>query len=214
MKGMRQGILTLVLLLLLAAMLAGCGGGMTAEDAKEYVQAVLDASYKGEFDSYMELTDSTEEEARSMYEGNVDATMATVGFEEMGISEDMQADYRQLFLDLAKQAKYTLGEATEIENGYEIEVTIEPFIGMNDLENELTNILMQDLAAAAEIPTEEELNQMTMQTLYDLLSEKVASPEYGEAQTMTVRVTVDSDNVYSIPEEDTTALDSAMFPSA
>ena len=214
MKGMRQGILTLVLLLLLAAMLAGCGGGMTAEDAKEYVQAVLDASYKGEFDSYMELTDSTEEEARSMYEGNVEATMATVGFEEMGISEDMQADYRQLFLDLAKQAKYTLGEATEIENGYEIEVTIEPFIGMNDLENELTNILMQDLAAAAEIPTEEELNQMTMQTLYDLLSEKVASPEYGEAQTMTVRVTADSDNVYSIPEEDTTALDSAMFPSA
>lgn len=214
MERMRRGILALALLLLLAAMVAGCGGGMTAEDAKEYVQAVLDASYKGEFDSYMELTDSTEEEARSMYEGNVDATMATVGFEEMGISEDMQADYRQLFLDLAKQAKYTLGEATEIENGYEIEVTIEPFIGMNDLENELTNILMQDLAAAAEIPTEEELNQMTMQTLYDLLSEKVASPEYGEAQTMTVRVTADSDNVYSIPEEDTTALDSAMFPSA
>ena len=214
MERMRRGILALALLLLLAAMVSGCGGGMTAEDAKEYVQAVLDASYKGEFDSYMELTDSTEEEARSMYEGNVDATMATVGFEEMGISEDMQADYRQLFLDLAKQAKYTLGEATEIENGYEIEVTIEPFIGMNDLENELTNILMQDLAAAAEIPTEEELNQMTMQTLYDLLSEKVASPEYGEAQTMTVRVTADSDNVYSIPEEDTTALDSAMFPSA
>ncbi len=214
MKGMRRGILALALLLLLAAMVAGCGGGMTAEDAKEYVQAVLDASYKGEFDSYMELTDSTEEEAVSMYEGNVDATMATVGFDEMGISEDMQEDYRQLFLDLAKQAKYSLGEATEIENGYEIEVTIEPFIGMNDLENELTNILMQDLAAAAEIPTEEELNQMTMQTLYDLLSEKVASPEYGEAQTMTVRVTVDSDNVYSIPEEDTTALDSAMFPSA
>ncbi len=214
MERMRRGILALALLLLLAAMVAGCGGGMTAEDAKEYVQAVLDASYKGEFDSYMELTDSTEEEAVSMYEGNVDATMATVGFDEMGISEDMQEDYRQLFLDLAKQAKYSLGEATEIENGYEIEVTIEPFIGMNDLENELTNILMQDLAAAAEIPTEEELNQMTMQTLYDLLSEKVASPEYGEAQTMTVRVTVDSDNVYSIPEEDTTALDSAMFPSA
>lgn len=214
MKGMRRGILALALLLSLAAMLAGCGGGMTAEDAKEYVQAVLDASYKGEFDSYMELTDSTEEEAVSMYEGNVDTTMATVGFDEMGISEDMQEDYRQLFLDLAKQAKYSLGEATEIENGYEIEVTIEPFIGMNDLENELTNILMQDLAAAAEIPTEEELNQMTMQTLYDLLSEKVASPEYGEAQTMTVRVTADSDNVYSIPEEDTTALDSAMFPSA
>lgn len=212
MKRMKCLVFALVLVISAWA-LAGCGG-MSEDEAKEYAQAVLDASYKGEFDSYMELTDSTEEEAVSMYEGNVDATMATVGFDEMGISEDMQEDYRQLFLDLAKQAKYSLGEATEIENGYEIEVTIEPFIGMNDLENELTNILMQDLAAAAEIPTEEELNQMTMQTLYDLLSEKVASPEYGEAQTMTVRVTADSDNVYSIPEEDTTALDSAMFPSA
>ena len=65
---------------------------------KEYAQAVLDASYKGEFDSYMELTDSTEEEAREMYEGNVDATMAAVGFEEMGASQEMQEDYRQLFL--------------------------------------------------------------------------------------------------------------------
>lgn len=214
MKRMGGRILILALLLSLTATLAGCGGGMTAEDAKEYAQAVLDASYKGEFDTYMELTDSTEEEAESMYEGNVDATMAMVGFEEMGVSEEMQADYRQLFLDLAKQAKYSLGEATEIENGYEIEVTIEPFIGMNDLESELTNVLMQDLAGMTEIPTEEELNQMTMQTMYDLLSEKVANPEYGDPQTMTIRVIADSDNVYSIPDEDTTALDSAMFPSA
>ena len=29
---------------------------------------------------------------------------------------------------------------------------------------------------------------------------------------MTIRVTADSDNVYSIPEEDTTALDNALFP--
>ena len=48
MERMRRGILALALLLLLAAMVAGCGGGMTAEDAKEYVQAVLDASYKGD----------------------------------------------------------------------------------------------------------------------------------------------------------------------
>ncbi|QDW75574.1 hypothetical protein FND36_07680 [Lachnospiraceae bacterium KGMB03038] len=210
---MKCGILALLAAVSMAV-LTGCGGGMTADDAKEYAQAVLDASYKGEFDSYMELTDSTEEEAREMYEGNVDTTMEVVGFEELGVSEEMQANYRQLFLDMAKQAKYSLGDVSEIENGYEIEVTVEPFTGMSNLETELTDALMADLASVTEIPSEEELNEMTMQKMYDLLSEKVANPEYGEAQTMTLRVTADSDNVYSIPEEDTTALDSAMFPSA
>ena len=213
MKRMKCGILALLAAVSMAV-LTGCGGGMTADDAKEYAQAVLDASYKGEFDSYMELTDSTEEEAREMYEGNVDTTMEVVGFEELGVSEEMQANYRQLFLDMAKQAKYSLGDVSEIENGYEIEVTVEPFTGMSNLETELTDALMADLASVTEIPSEEEINEMTMQKMYDLLSEKVANPEYGEAQTMTLRVTADSDNVYSIPEEDTTALDSAMFPSA
>ena len=213
MKRMKCGILALLAAVSMAV-LTGCGGGMTADDAKEYAQAVLDASYKGEFDSYMELTDSTEEEAREMYEGDVDTTMEVVGFEELGVSEEMQANYRQLFLDMAKQAKYSLGDVSEIENGYDIEVTVEPFTGMSNLETELTDALMADLASVTEIPSEEELNEMTMQKMYDLLSEKVANPEYGEAQTMTLRVTADSDNVYSIPEEDTTALDSAMFPSA
>ena len=84
MKRMKYLVFALVLMISAWA-LAGCGG-MSEDEAKEYAQAVLDASYKGEFDSYMELTDSTEEEAREMYEGNMDATMAVVGFEELGAS--------------------------------------------------------------------------------------------------------------------------------
>lgn len=210
MKRMKCLVFALVLVISAWA-LAGCGG-MSEDEAKEYAQAVLDASYKGEFDSYMELTDSTEEEAREMYEGNMDATMAAVGFEEMGVSQELQADYRQLFLDMAKLAKYSLGEATEIEDGFEIQVTVEPFIGLNGLETELTDSLMAQLSESGEIPDDEELGQMTMETMYDLMQDRLEAPEYGEAETMTIRVTADSDNVYSIPEEDTTALDNALFP--
>ena len=210
MKRMKCLVFALVLVISAWA-LAGCGG-MSEDEAKEYAQAVLDASYKGEFDSYMELTDSTEEEAREMYEGNMDATMAAVGFEEMGVSQELQSDYRQLFLDMAKLAKYSLGEATEIEDGFEIQVTVEPFVGLNGLETELTDSLMAQLSESGEIPDDEELGQMTMETMYDLMQDRLEAPEYGEAETMTIRVTADSDNVYSIPEEDTTALDNALFP--
>ena len=210
MKRMRCLVFALVLMISAWA-LAGCGG-MSEDEAKEYAQAVLDASYKGEFDSYMELTDSTEEEAREMYEGNMDATMAAVGFEELGASQEMQADYRQLFLDMAKLAKYSLGDVTEMENGFEIQVTVEPFIGLDGLETELTDAVMAQLTESGEIPDDDELNQMTMQTMYDLMQDRLEAPEYGEAESMTIRVTADSDNVYSIPEEDTTALDNALFP--
>ena len=210
MKRMKCLVLALVLMISAWA-LAGCGG-MSEDEAKEYAQAVLDASYKGEFDSYMELTDSTEEEAREMYEGNMDATMAAVGFEELGASQEMQADYRQLFLDMAKRAKYSLGDVTEMENGFEIQVTVEPFIGLDGLETELTDAVMAQLTESGEIPDDDELNQMTMQTMYDLMQDRLEAPEYGEAESMTIRVTADSDNVYSIPEEDTTALDNALFP--
>lgn len=210
MKRMKCLVLALVLMISAWA-LAGCGG-MSEDEAKEYAQAVLDASYKGEFDSYMELTDSTEEEAREMYEGNMDATMAAVGFEELGASQEMQADYRQLFLDMAKLAKYSLGDVTEMENGFDIQVTVEPFIGLDGLETELTDAVMAQLTESGEIPDDDELNQMTMQTMYDLMQDRLEAPEYGEAESMTIRVTADSDNVYSIPEEDTTALDNALFP--
>lgn len=46
MKRMKKRMLALAAVLVLAvSMLTGCGG-MTEEDAKEYVKATLDASYK------------------------------------------------------------------------------------------------------------------------------------------------------------------------
>ena len=53
MKRMKKRMLALAAVLVLAvSMLTGCGG-MTEEDAKEYVKATLDASYKADFDAYM-----------------------------------------------------------------------------------------------------------------------------------------------------------------
>ena len=57
----------------LAAMLTGvmlvlCGcGGMTTDEAKDYVKSALDAGYKAEFKEYAEITDSTEKEAKKEY---------------------------------------------------------------------------------------------------------------------------------------------------
>ena len=50
---------------------------------------------------------------------------------------------------------------------------------------------MAQLTEAGEIPGDEELNQMTMQTMYDLMQDRLEAPEYGKAESMTIRVTAD-----------------------
>ena len=70
MKTKKKSLLALLLVLVMV-LLSGCQG-MSKEDAKAYAQSVLDAQYKGEFKAYMEQTDTTEKEAKEMYEGNLD----------------------------------------------------------------------------------------------------------------------------------------------
>ena len=57
----KRGLLA-VLLIAVMTLLCGCGG-MSAEDAQSYAKSIMDASYKGEFDKYVEWTKSSKEEA-------------------------------------------------------------------------------------------------------------------------------------------------------
>ena len=66
---------TLALTLVAVVSLSGCGVlnlfGSPAERYTNYVQSVLDTSYKGVFDTYMELSDSTEDEAAAIYDATI-----------------------------------------------------------------------------------------------------------------------------------------------
>ena len=66
MKRMKRKGMLAMLLAGVMTVLCACSSGMSAADAKSYAQAVMDASYKGEFEDYMEWTDSTEEEAEAL----------------------------------------------------------------------------------------------------------------------------------------------------
>ena len=107
----KRGLLA-VLLIAVMTLLCGCGG-MSAEDAQSYAKSIMDASYKGEFDKYIEWTKSSEEEAKELYEGNIDATMQEAGFAGLGLSDELTESYRELFLNMIKQAKYEVGEAKD-----------------------------------------------------------------------------------------------------
>ena len=86
----KKRILSVILAAMMMLALTACGG-MTTDDAKTYVQSVLDASYKADFSEYTEQTDSTEEEAQQLFDENLDNIMSMGGFTDAGLSEELSA---------------------------------------------------------------------------------------------------------------------------
>lgn len=115
---------------------------------------------------------------------------------------------------MAKLAKYEVGEAQEsADDTFTIDVTVEPFDVFEGIADEITAAVTEEMSNMEQLPSDEEINQMVFQKMYDLMAEKIASPVYGDPVTVTITVEPDDDGVYYISEEDMTALDDALFPT-
>lgn len=203
----------------LAAMLTGvmlvlCGcGGMTTDEAKDYVKSALDAGYKAEFKEYAEITDSAEKEAKKEYETNLDNSMKEAGFDETGVSDELKANYRKLFEKMLKSANYKVGEVKEAgDDEFKVSVEVQPFTAFSTVSEELDNWVTDTYSNIEYVPSDEELNEAIMKKMYELMDEKMNNPTYGDKTTVTVNVKVDKDGAYYIPQKDLTAVDDALFP--
>ena len=209
---MRKKGLLAALVILVMMVLSGCG--MSAEDAQSYAKSVLDANYKGEFKDYVEWTKSSEKEAKELYEENIDTTMKESGLNDLGLSEELSANCRQMFVDMVKQAKYEVGEAKEADDdAYSIEITVEPFTGFDGIQDEVTTKVTEEVRNMEEIPGEEQINELFYQRMYDIMAERVKNSTFGEKESVTVHVKPDSDGVYYIPQDELTKLDNTLFPA-
>lgn len=212
---MKRRILWIVLAVMMLALTA-CRG-MTADDAVDYVQAVLDASYKEDFDEYTKQTDSTRQEAQQLFDDNLDNIMDIGGFTDAGLSQELYDSYRQLFKDMLAEAKYTVADAEEEkDNGFTVEVSAEPFTAFDGLLDEVMGAVqseMENITDTSGLPSDDQINAMVFQKMYDLLAQRVAEPAYGQAQTVELHVKMNDDNVYYIDEDDLTELDKVLFPA-
>lgn len=192
--------------------LSGCEAKYTPEDAMAYVECVLDASYRGELDKYVELTDSTMEEARNMYQQNIDNVMEGTGIESLGLPEELKEQYREMAPELLALAKYEVTGAEEEENGFAVQVSIEPFSGYQDLEDELVSALEEEASGMTEMPDDAAINEMVYRNMFEILRDELKDPAYNEPQEYTIHVTEDDNHMYEVSEQELIDMDYAMFP--
>lgn len=205
--------------ILAAAMLAGLAlSGCNTMDknfSEDYVKGALDASYKGEFDKYLDTTDGKEEDAQELYDNTVDyyteviAQYCDVYTED--ISDEVHDEYTEFAKELLSKADYTIASS---ENGKEtcyVKVVIKPINILEQSEDDISAYIDEFNASIEEIG--EELNDYSdeqYQALEDdyaenvlsILKEKSNNLEYKDTVTFTMEIKIDKDGLYSPANED------------
>lgn len=211
----KRGLSVVLLIVMAFTLLGGCGRTF---DASGYTKAVLDVSYKNEIEQYVQLTGESKEKAEKIFTKNMDVTMET--FQAMNFPEDLENKFRELFEVLAKNVKYTVGEAVEDEEGnFTVDVSIEPITIFNDTYDtfqkqaqEYATKVANDVMNGAEVPSDEDMQNNVYEIYYNILKSTIDEGiKYGEAEIVTVHINKVDGNVYEILKEDMVTLDEKMI---
>lgn len=207
--------LTMAAVFISVCMLAG---GCSRFDASMYTQAVLDASYKNQTEMYVELTDIAKQEADTIFQTNLDATMEA--FKSEKLSPELEAQYRELFSTIIKQVKYTVGEGQKKDNGgYEVEVSVEPITLFDDTyqtfqvrAEEYAKEITDSVMNGAALPADEEIQEHVYQLYYEILKTELdAGVRYGEVEQVLLYIEKTEDGQYRINKENLRELDGKMI---
>lgn len=204
--------------LLFIAAVIGIWLYMNRFDPVEYVQAVLDASYKNQTEAYVEITGASEEEAGRIFEDNLDATMEQ--FATSPMPEELKPKYRELFAQLAEHVSYTVGEAVREEDGsYTVPVKVKPLTLFSDTyetfrqkAKEYADQVTDSVMDGAELPTDDQMQAQVYEIYYEVLSDGInGGMMYGEVKDVTLHVRKNDRGDYEIDDSDMKELDSLLI---
>ena len=185
--------------------LTGCAQDF---DAEGYVKACLDALYLREYDAYADVVGISVEEAKEDLEGDFQSTIDSAFLGDTVTSEEDKQAYADAIINVYKLAKYEVTGSEEKDGDYIVTVEIQPCSIFENLEAGMTAKAEQAVADGTYDETK------AVAYLNEYLTEAAAANEYGETTEIQVSVTRDSDNVYTIPEDELTGIEEALFPGA
>ena len=210
-------------LTIMSAMLAGCSSESLKEEKsedyiQEYVEAVMDCSYKGELDPYVENTDADEDDAEEVYEACTQyyakeiMYLLDVNYEV--ISEDILNEYYEFGKEIMMNSKYSVGKGKSTgDDSWEVIVKIQPIDMIALCEDELQEYADSFAAKYADldtssmteedfIPYEDEFAEGVL----DVLEAAADNIEYGDEIEYTVEVT-EQDDAYKVSDDQWNEID-------
>ena len=193
--------------------------GNTADTYTDYVKAVLDCTYLDKVDRYMELVDTTEEEAHGVYEDEVEYVTELIchnmAVESDYLSEETHDGYEALAKDIMAKAKYEVADAVKSGDTYHITVTCEPMdfwdITADAVEEYYQSGFGDRYEAAVEEEEIAELEEEYGQEVLHILSGYTGQIGYKDAVPLIVEIEEDSSGNYGISDKNWMDIDDLVF---
>lgn len=185
-----KNILIVALLTVVMAVNAACGSG-SSFDASEYAESFMSMLTQGDVSAYTLLAGIPEDEALEEYQSMADTMKSFISV--FGVSEETQERVTNAYLNIISQVKYTVHEAEKTEIGYDVDIEIQPIVGLYD---GLMEELQEDLWTAyfSDEMSQEEFYDSMVNKIADQLEEKADSLSYGDPQTITLHFVKSGDS--------------------
>lgn len=213
MKKSYQKIIFLLISIVAVSTLSGCTSDKTV---KNYLQALLDTSYKNDATIFVDMKLGTAEEAKALYDRGID-TGVGVFCSKLGVSDTYRESFRQVYMDMLAKVRYTVDTAEKQSDGsYVVTVTYEKmniFQPALERHQEAVAAMADAWKNAEEPPTEEELEESVFLEFKNSMETVLAELQYDEVATMTVRIEL-IENVYTPNTDDIAELEKALFDGA
>lgn len=208
---MKKRLLTLFMTMAMVLSMTACGSSF---DATGYVKGYLDANFKGEFDAYAKLCDEDASEVEKTYNKTLDDALQSC-FAGISLSDDSMAQLKDAFINLYKQAKYTVNEAEKDGDKYKVSVKVEPlYLGLTtenitDLTEQATKQYTKENSDGSY--DQDKLYEIYAQIMVDFINDKAENPTFGEASTIEVEVYKNDAKQYTISTTDQSKLANGLF---
>ncbi|GHU42269.1 hypothetical protein FACS1894193_07390 [Bacilli bacterium] len=174
--------------LLAVVSLAACASEWKASNAEEFVKSSLDAFTKGDTKKYAEVTKQTEKEVKSQFAADIEDLAKS--FDGPGVTETTKAELKTMTVDLLKISKYDVKSAEKTKDGFEVKVTVKPFIGFDNLQSELEKQITPETIekSGVDMTNQSAVSEWAMTITVDIMKKAVQNPTYGPEKEMTVKV--------------------------
>lgn len=213
---MKRIICTALCVLLLVCTLTGC---LSNFDAQAYVQGNMDVVYLNKIsEEYLETVTNTKEELESIYQQGieVEAEYFTSYFEIdlENAPEDTMDKIVELYKKIYAHSKYEIGEAEKSGDDYLVNVTVYPMDIMQKIVKEDWEEFEKEFVGQAEqlaSMTDAEYEALWCDGILGLVEERLGSIGYLTPETISIKITKDSDGVYVISDNDFGRIDALVI---
>lgn len=203
--------LILSLLIITSLLFTGCSRFQKETfDAPGYIKAILDATYLGAMPEKDNIIDTTPEKVKAEYDASMKKAAQTFA-SYYGIknpSQDILDQFEQWVKKVYSKCSYDVKEGeSDSDNIYKVTVALRPIDILSTSENAV-NKYIKDFDKKNKQKkfsgyTEEQYNAVYAEGLLQLLGEYADSITYREEESITVTVTLNSEDKY---QADSTAL--------